>query len=240
MTDLQFLFADHNSPFAVAMVITLIIAAIELVSMLVGLGLSDLIDSMLPDLDPGLDVDLDPGLDVDVDLDADAGVEGLDGSDSGLFAEGLSWLNVGRVPFLVLLIAFLTLFAVSGFVLQLVAAAVIVPLPVFVAVPVALFAAVPMTRGASRGLGRIVPREETYAVGQGQFIGLVADVTLGPIAARRPGRGKVVDQHGNSHNVRIRSANAGEHFQVGDQVLLVARDKGLFDVVAPPESLGRG
>ena len=50
---LQFLFADHNSPFAVAMVITLIIAAIELVSVLVGLGLSDLVDSMLPDLDPG-------------------------------------------------------------------------------------------------------------------------------------------------------------------------------------------
>lgn len=235
MTSVGFFFADQNSPFLVTAVITLVIAALEILSVLLGLGLSDLIDDVLPDIGPDVDVDIDA--DIGADIDADIAGEGPE-ADGTVLGDALAWLNVGRVPFLVLLMAFLTLFTVAGYGLQLLVGGVLsFYLPSLLAAPAALAAAIPLTRWTSRGLGRVVPREETYATGNDDLVGRIATITLGPVTRRAAGKAKVADQHGNLHFVRVRAASRGVKFQTDTPVLLVGYKRSLFDVIAPPSSL---
>ncbi len=215
MNGTGFFFADQNGPFLVTMVITLAIAAVETLSLVMGLGLSDLIDDFLPDFDSDT-----PEV------------------ESSLLGEALGWLNVGRVPFLVLLLAFLGVFTIGGFGVQLVMRGTFgFLLPSVIAMPAALALAIPATRLTSRGLARIMPRDETYATGNDDLVGRLAVVILGPVTRRTPGKAKVSDSHGNTHFVRVRAAKRGKRFQQNEQVLLVGHRRSLFDVITPPHSL---
>jgi hypothetical protein len=215
MSGTSFFFADQNGPFLVAVVVTLAIAAIEVLSLVLGLGLSGLIDDLLPD------------------FDADTPEV-----ETSLLGDALGWLNVGRVPLLILLLAFLGVFAAGGYALQLfLRGGLGFMLPSIVAAPLALVAAVPATRVISRGLARIMPREETYATGDEELVGRIAVITLGPVTRRTPGKAKVTDGHGNTHFVRVRAARRGKRFAVEEPVLLVSHRRALFDVITPPSSL---
>ena len=232
MSSYEFLLVDQNAPFLVAGAVTLLIAAVEVASLLLGFGLSNLIDDLLPDFDPEPDFD-SPDLD-GPDFD---GTDSFDAAEASVFVQAFAWLNVGRVPFLVLLLSYLAVFTVAGLVLQSAASAAIGLIPAWIAGPAAGLAALPATRLTSRLLARIMPREETYAVGEEQFIGRTASITLGPVDAETAGKAKLVDQFGNVHFVRVRAANAGERYQVGSEVLLVRRDDAVFAVIATPESV---
>ncbi len=227
MSSYEFLLVDQNGPFLVAGAVTLLIAAVEMASLLLGFGLSNLIDDLLPDFDPGPDFD---GPDFD-------GTDSFDAAEANVFVQAFAWLNVGRVPFLVLLLSYLAVFTVAGLALQSAANAAIGLIPAWIAGPAAGLAALPATRLTSRLLARIVPREETYAVGEEQFIGRTASITLGPVDAETAGKAKLVDQFGNVHFVRVRAANAGESYEVGSEVLLVRRDDAVFAVITTPESV---
>ena len=240
MTVFQFLLSDQNGPFLVAIGLVVVLGLVEMASLMLGFGISDMIDDLLPDLGPAeADLDLDVGVEAEADLDlagdADAGAP--DAGGSNVLVEALGWLNVGRVPFMVLLASYLTMFAVIGWIGQWLASAVLGLLPAVVAAPAAAFAALPPTRWISRIVGRLVPREETYAVSEEQFVGLIARITLGPVETDRPGKAKVADAHGNSHFVRVRASRKGKRFETGEEVLLVARDAGIFEVIAAPASL---
>lgn len=230
MESVGFFFADQNAAFLATAVITLIIAAVEIISLLLGLGVSELVDDMLPDIGD-LDLNLDGGPDGSLDTETPE-------MESNFFVDALAWLNVGRVPFLVLLMAFLTLFTLAGYGLQLLTASILpFYLPAVIAAPVALVAAIPATRWTSRGLGRVVPREESYATGNDDLVGRLATVSLGPVTRRAAGKAKVADQHGNLHFVRVRAARRGVEFQTDATVLLVGYKRSLFEVIAPPSSL---
>ncbi len=229
METFAFFFAAGNQPFFVATVVLLVIAGLEVVSLVLGLGLSELIDSWLPDFDADLDAD------VDVDM-ADTDVS-VPHTDAGLFTELWGWINVGRVPFLVWLIAFLSAFAMAGYGLQLAAASVFALLPAAVAGTAAFAAAVPTTRAVSRMVAHLLPREESYVVGSEDFVGLTAAITLGPVDRETPGKARLVDRHGNRHFVRIRAAGHGDRFEIDDTVLLVGRDGAIFEAIRPPETL---
>jgi len=215
MNGVGFFFADQNNPFLVAMVVTLAIAGIETLSLVMGFGLSDLIDDFLPD----------------VDIDSPE-------AEGSMFGEALGWLNVGRVPFLILLLAFLAVFTAGGYGLQLIMRGTFgFMLPAIIAAPAALALALPATRLTSRGLARIMPREETYATGNDDLIGRIAVVSLGPVTRRTAGKAKVSDEHGNTHFVRVRAARRGKRFLPDEPVLLVSHRRSLFDVITPPDSL---
>lgn len=217
MNETGFFFADQNSPFLVTMAITLAIAAIEVLSLTLGLGISDLVDDLLPDFDADT-----PEI------------------ETSLVGEALGWLNVGRVPLLILLLAFLGVFTAGGYGLQLLARGSFgFLLPAVIAAPAAFAMAVPATRLTSRALARIMPREESYATGDEELIGRVAVVTLGPVTRRTPGKAKVSDAHGNTHFVRVRAAQRGKRFLQNDQVLLVSHRRALFDAITPPQSLSQ-
>lgn len=219
MNTLDFFLAPQNGPFTVAAVITLVIAVVQFLSLLLGLGVTEALDELLPDLES----------DADVDIDAD-----LDLGEPGILEQLFGWLNAGRVPMLVLLIVFLTSFAGTGYVLQAFATGFIGLLPSILVGPLAFAAALPMTRGASRVLGRVLPKDESYAITPEDLVGEIATVTLGPVERETAGKARVMDAHGNLHFVRVRSARPDASFDIGAEILLVRREGSVFEAITPP------
>ena len=92
---MEFLLADNNFPFSVALMLMLIIALTEGVLTVIGAGMSEAIDSLLPD----------------VEFDIDGNI-----SSGGVLTSFLGWIRFGQVPALVLLVIFLATFGLAGLV----------------------------------------------------------------------------------------------------------------------------
>ena len=148
-----------------------------------------------------------------------------DGVDADLDADGpslLSWLNMGRLPLLMLIVVFLFSFGIVGLIgQQLVAAVIGRPAPWLLAVPAAFAAALPVTRIFGKGVSRILPRDETSAVSRDSLVGRVAVIVTGEARSGSAAQARVRDQHGQSHYVMVEPDNAGDAFAEGTSVLLV-------------------
>lgn len=193
----------------------------EALLVVAGLGFIELVSLLLGASVSGL---LDDGL----------GHHGLGDHDGGLLGGLMSWLNAGGVPILVFAVLLLSTFSVFGFAVQALAARAAGPLPTLGAGSLALVMAVPTTRWLSRGLARIMPRDETNAVSQAGFIGLVGMVTVGPLDQGQPGIVRVKDEHDNIHNLRAQAA-PGYLIETGALVIIVDGSDGLFQAIPAPQ-----
>ncbi len=198
--DLDFL-ADHNLPFALALGAMLLLAILQLV----GLG--------------------DFGTDTDLDLDLDPDVDGATGLMGGI----TTLLGIGRVPFFIWLIVFLFLFSAIGISIQGLAESLTgAPLYTWLAVVLSLGATLPVTATLVRPLARIMPQDETSAVGLDSLVGRRAEITTGRAAAGYPARAKVRDRHGHTHYVMVEPHEQSSEIHEGEQVLLVRREGQTF------------
>lgn len=203
----DFITAPENIPFAVALLVLLIIAGLEGVGALFGVGLSNMLDSLLPNTDLSLDV------------------EGPDLEASNTLGHLLSWLRVGQVPVLVLLIVFLASFGLAGFILQKSLWTIFgFMLPVGIAWIPAFCVALPAVRIFGTILHKMIPKDETNAVSQKTFIGRLATITLGTAQTGHAAQGKVKDQFGQDHYIMIEPDQEDISFPQGSEVLLVRQD----------------
>ncbi|MBP0577903.1 DUF1449 family protein [Labrys sp. LIt4] len=205
-----------TAPFWVALLTVIGIGVVELVSMLLGASVSALLDDSFGFHDLGHHASGD--------------------HESSLLGAWSSWLNAGGVPLLVLIVILLSAFAAFGFAIQSVALGLAGPLPALISVPGALAAAVPTTRWISRGIARIIPRDETSVLSQDEFIGLVGTVTIGPLDQGNPGSVRVKDRYDNFHALRAKAA-PGHVIETGALVLIVDGADGLFQAIPAPQAL---
>lgn len=141
----------------------------------------------------------------------------------------LQWLNLGRLPLLMLLVVFLLSFGVLGLMGQrLVAALIGQPAPWFLAAPLALAAALPTTRAAGRLFARYLPTEETTAVDRDTLVGRMAVVVTGEAAAGSPAQARARDAHGQPHYVMVEPDAPEDVFAEGETVVLVRRAGATF------------
>jgi hypothetical protein len=203
------LLAPDVRPFAIAAAIMLTLGVIELLTTLTGFPFGSVLGS-------------------DASLDAD-GHHGLD----GLFL----WINAGRLPLLMLIILALGIFSIGGFLLQGIAHSIGTAVPVTVAALVAAAGSIPVIRTTSRGLARIIPRDETYAVSDAEFVGKVALVSVGPLDQGLPGKVRLKDVFGNWHTLNARASADSTELPVGASVLLVDRDAKSFIAISAPADL---
>ncbi len=157
------------------------------------------------------------------DLDADVHAD----------ADLLSWLGVGRLPLLMLLVVFLAIFGTGGLILQ---QAMVdwtgTPLNVWLAVPAVGIVSLPITGFAARGLARILPRDHTTAVPLEALIGRSAQVVTGRATFGSPARARAEDHHGQAHYVMVEPDRSGLVFEEGERVLLVRREGELFRAIS--------
>ncbi|SHF37146.1 Protein of unknown function [Microbulbifer donghaiensis] len=210
---MAFLLQDGNLLFTGALVLMLMIAVLEGVMMLIGVGISDLLDNLLPD--------------VDVDLDAP------DTEAGGVLTKFLGWLRFGEVPALILLVAFLVAFGTTGLLIQMFVeslAGFLLP-SWLLAIPVLLLA-LPQVRFVGNLLRRFAVGDETEAVGRKSFIGRVATITIGEATAGSPAEARFSDEFGTTHYVMV-EPDADDTFSQGEQVLLVEERGANFRVIRP-------
>lgn len=115
---IEFLLSEANRPFAISIGVMLVFGILELMLALGGFGMMGVLDNLVPDdwdLDAGVDMDMDADLDIDADMDVSID----SGGGAGEFLQMvLGFFGVGRVPLLVVIVAFLTSFGLMGYVIQ--------------------------------------------------------------------------------------------------------------------------
>lgn len=216
----DFAFADNNLVFTGALLLMIAVALMEGLATVLGAGFSQVIDALFPEAD------------IDFDLD----VDGSEVPSSGL-SRLLGWLHVGKVPFLMLLVVFLTAFGLIGLTIQ---KALVVSfgfsLPWFAAVPLAWIASLPVVRVLGGIIAAIIPKEETDAVAESSFVGRTAVITLGTAKRGSPAQAKLVDVKGNTHYEMVEPDSASNEFRQGDIVLLTEKTELGFKAIANPNS----
>lgn len=162
----------------------------------------------------------------DIDVDADG--------------EWLGWLGFGQLPLLMLLVVFLACFGVIGLIAQQLALSNLgALLPAWIAIPAAAVAALPTTGITARVVGRIMPQDETTAIGIDQLIGLHAEILVGTAAPGSPAKARVRDFHGQTHYVMVEPDTPDTQFAEGTEILLVRRENHVFRAISsdrPPFS----
>lgn len=221
-----------NAPFAIALMVMLAIAAAEIFGALFGVAPSGVLDNMLPDLE----VDAELG-GVGSPLDADA-PSMPDSPSPGPLSAVLGWLCVGKVPILVLLIAFLTVFGLTGFAVQGLSGALLgFALPSALAAVPALAAAIPATRASGLVLSRILPKEQTEAVSSQSFVGRIAIITRGDAREGLAAEAKLSDAFGQTHYVLVEPDEPGVVLKSGSAVLLVRQAGSRFRAIDNPNPM---
>lgn len=211
----EFITAAENLPFSVALAIMLILGLLEGVGMLLGAGISSVIDSLLPDVD------------IDVDMP--------DVESPGLVSQLLGWFFIGKVPFMVVFIVLLTSFGITGLVVQSIAQSLLgILLPALLASPVALILALPLSRATTAGVARIMPRDETEAVSSNSFIGRIAVVTTGIARKGYAAQARLTDEHGQTHYVMVEPDSSNDELPQGSEVLLIKKIGNHFAVITNP------
>ncbi|WBQ13544.1 YqiJ family protein [Hyphomonadaceae bacterium BL14] len=225
-------FDPATAPFAVALIVMLAIAAAEIVGAMFGVAPSGVLDSMLPDLE------VDAGLSgAGSPLDADA-PSMPDAPGAGPLSAVLGWLCVGKVPILVLLIAFLTVFGLTGFAVQGLSGALFgFALPSALAAVPALAAAIPATRASGLVLSRILPKEQTEAVSSASFVGRIAVITRGDAREGLAAEAKMTDSFGQTHYVLVEPDEPGAVLASGSAVLLVRQAGSRFRAIDNPNPM---
>jgi hypothetical protein len=211
---INFLLASQNMPFTVALAVMLIIAFLEGASTLLGAGIFSFIDSLLPE------------------LDIDADLASPDFESSGLFSKLLSWLRIGEVPAIMLLVIFLTAFGLIGLGLQSFVHRTLGSLlpGSFASIPAVLLG-FPIVRLCGGILGKLMPKDETEAVAEASFIGRIAVVILGNASPGNPAEAKLKDKFGQTHYVMVEPDESDERFEKGTQVVLISQQGAVFKAI---------
>ncbi len=223
---IEFILKSQNFPFTVSLTIMLLIAFLEGVSTFLGSGLSHLIDSIIPDIDMDVDIDADVDIDVDADIDSPEIVH------AGVLSKTLGWFRLGKVPFLIILIIFLTSFGIIGLTIQTTLFKITgLILPGLVASAISLPITLPIVRLLTGIIAKIIPKDETDAVSEKSFIGRMAIITLGKASFGSPAQAKLKDQFGTTHYLMIEPDVKDLEFKQGDQVLIVKQTSSGFKAI---------
>lgn len=205
---IEFAGSPGNGPFTIALIIMLLLGLFEVISTLFGSTLSGMLDSLLPD----------------VNIDAEVGPE-VEGP--GLFTQSLSWLGFGVVPFLILLIIFLTCFGLVGLTVQYTMQSITGSmLPAWLATLPALLISTPLVRWGSKLTAMILPQEETSAVSINTLTARQATITQGEAKRGLAAEAKVEDQHGNTHYVLVEPDSDDISLPRDSKIVLVEHIKG--------------
>jgi hypothetical protein len=195
------------------------IALLEGLLTIIGAGFSQFLDNLIPDMDIP-----------DGNIDTGAVME-----TPSLITKSFGWIKIGRIPMLVVLIVFLTSFAMTGYILQSIVKAVFSTyLKSYIVVLPALVITLPFVKTISLLLAKFVIKDETSAVSRETFIGKLATITVGTAKRGTPAEAKLKDEHNQVHYVRIEPEKNDEQFEQGTEVLIVNKTRNIFIAINNP------
>ena len=204
---MSFLNSSENIAFNVALAIVLLIGVFEIVLLLIGQSLM------------ALDIDFD--IDADIDVNASTNFNVFD------------WLYFGKVPMAMLMVVFLTVFGITGFIIQTIYYSLfdsfinawIISIPVFLlTIFTSHFVVMPIYK--------FMPKDETTALSQKDLIGYEAEITIGLSKVGSPAEAKLKDKFGQTHYIMVEPNKNDIEFKEKDKVTVVKHIKDRFYTVS--------
>ncbi len=224
------LLAPEALPFSIALAVVAGLFILEILGSLLGgtiLGLG----GEGPDIDIDADFDFSADIDIDpadLDVSAAAGIGDAPTTPAGL----LGWLGARDVPFLIWFVSFLTLFGLSGLIVQSMAIRTIdAPLPTWLAIAISLVPAITVTRIIANWVALIMPKTETSAMRTRFLGGHRGTITQGTAMRGKPAEVKIKDRHGNIHYLRVEPLDDDGTFPEGSDVTLIRKRGDKFFVI---------
>lgn len=101
-----------------------------------------------------------------------------------------------------------------------------------IAAPAAFLASLPLTGFAARSLAPLLPRDQSSAVPLDALTGSFARIVTGVARSGSPARARVEDVHGQAHYVMVEPDNAGQTLEEGETILLVRREDHVFRAIS--------
>lgn len=235
---LDMLLSGPVVPFTFSLALLFALLAMELLFLVFGGSLiGDVGDVDAPGGAGGPDLDLDlDALDIgagEFDLDGDADLAATAAPTSASASSPLSWLGLGRMPFLIWLATILVSFGVTGLTIQsLVMGLLGGPLPaLFAALPSALVA-LWFTGRFGAIFARLLPQTETQSVSETHLGRRAGVVTQGTARRGSPAEVRVTDRYGNIHYLRAEPFRDGDEIPEGtDVVVMRHRPTGDFRLI---------
>lgn len=198
MTD--FLFADGNIAFTVAIMLVAAIAMIEIVMLLIGFSVGDMLEAAIPDLD------------------------GF--AEGPLSYLGFGKLPVGILLILYLtafsLLGFTLQGAISTVGLPL--------LPGWAAGGLSFILATPVVSIVAPIFGKAIPQDETYVASRDDLIGSIGKIGTGTASADLPAQCKVPDGYGGHLYVNAVPLKGEDPINSGTEVIIVSRNGNTYEV----------
>ncbi|MHC6646724.1 OB-fold-containig protein [Alteromonas sp. HB246098] len=137
-----------------------------------------------------------------------------------------NWLNINKVPFLIYLVVLLTLFGLAGLMLNGLTASIFkITLPAAISVPLALVVGLFVTAKTVKIIASVLPSVESSAVNSEDFIGSVAEITIGKASRGNPAEAKFTDHYSQPHFVLVEPFEDEELFAQGERVILVQKNQ---------------
>ena len=137
-----------------------------------------------------------------------------------------SWLNINKVPFLVYLIVLMTFFGLSGLIINGLSASILnTTVPSLVSVLLAFTIGLFITAKTVRLISNLLPSVESSALTSDDFLGSVAEITIGKASRGNPAEAKFTDHYSQPHFVLVEPFEDHELFSQGERVILVQKNK---------------
>jgi len=184
--------------YAICLVIVAVLCFLELLSFIISL---DFLEGLTPP-------------DIDIDLDLDIEVSWL--------AKCFSWLNIGGIPFLIIMIISFFFFGAIGLILQ--TKTILPGISIF---PITLFSSIILVKGFFKIFKPFIPKDETEVINKEDLVGREGVITRA--SSNGTAETKVTDRHGRNHWILINSVK--EEFFHNQKVTIIFKhpDKNLYD-----------
>lgn len=221
---IEFLTAPGNGPFVTSICIMILLATVEVLSLVLGHSLTAVVGDGGFSLD-GHDAAHHVGIDTD--------------GHHGFASAFLSWLGVGRAPLLVVVVVFCTVFGLGGLALQSAFSGIFgSAAPAWLAAIATLVPSLVATRILAVAFSRIVPKEETYVSSTAELVGRSGVITIGVARAGMPAETRVTDAYGNNLYVSVVPEDGAPEIPSGTKVVLVSRKGSGFVAIPAPNRDG--
>lgn len=201
-----FLLADMNLLYTLAISIVLLFLFLELLGLIVGISLLELLDNISP-------------------IDANSSLPITDGGVSNL----LDWLCLTKLPMLVWLIIALTHFAIIGYSINYAVLTSLEWQPQLIFIlPTTVFFTLIMTHFVGSAFAQIIPNNETTAVSTSTFIGKAAKITIGTASSGNPAEALLLDDFNQKHYIMVEPEFEKEYLPKGTEVVIVEKLNGTW------------
>ena len=197
----EFLLADFNIYYAIAICFVVALALIEGLGLIIGLSLMNVLDQLTP---------------VDIDVDIDVSTGGL--------TSLIGWLCLNRMPLLVWFVITFSGFGLCGYSINYISLVSLnFVLPTFITMITSIMFAVYFTKLMSKPLVKILPKNESSAQSNNSFVGLVGKITIGKASFENPAEAVIHDAYNQKHYLMVAPELEPDIFTAGSEVVLLEK-----------------